>query len=139
MAAWTYDVISKEVENHILKHDWLITHLCMHKQPTLTKQWKYFCANISYIVISDTLVASFLDVFFLNARFNIFRVSCEPKKERFSFRKKLEFVWVTKLFWLPTLLSMSFFVAVFVYSPPLPNWCTYSVDVWWCSVWWYHE
>ena len=65
MAAWTYHVISTEVENHILKHDWLITHLCMHKQPTLTKQWKYFCANISYIVISDTLVASFLDVFFL--------------------------------------------------------------------------
>ena len=31
----------------------------------MTKQWKYFCANISYIVISDTLVASFLDVFFL--------------------------------------------------------------------------
>ena len=65
MAASTYHVTSKEVENHILKHDWLITHLCMHKQPTLTKQWKCFCANISYIVISDTLVASFLDVFVL--------------------------------------------------------------------------
>ena len=65
MTAWTYHVISKDVENHILKHDWLITHLCIHKQPTLTKQWKYFCANISYIVISDTLAASFLDVLFL--------------------------------------------------------------------------
>ena len=46
----------------------------------------------------------FLRCVLFNARFNIFRVSCEPKKERFSFRKKLEFVWVTKLFWLPTLL-----------------------------------
>ena len=138
MAAWTYHVISKEVENHILKHDWLITHLCMHKQPTLTKQWKYFFANISYVVIPDTLVASFLDVFFINARFNIFRVSCESKKEGFSFRKKKLYLceW---LFWLHALLSMSSFVAVFVYSLPLPKWRTYSMAVWWCSVWWYHE
>ena len=62
MAAWTYHVISKKVENHILKHDWLITHL-----------------------------------FFINARFNIFRVSCESMKE--SFRKKKLYLceW---LFWL---------------------------------------
>ena len=65
MAAWTYHFLSKEVENHILKHNWLSTHLCMHKQPILTNQCKYFCATISYIVVSDTLVGFFLDVFFL--------------------------------------------------------------------------
>ena len=139
MAAWTYHVTSKEVENHILKHDWLITHLCMHKQPTLTKQWKYFCANISYIVISDTLAASFLDVLFLMLAliFSEFHVN-QRRKDQFQ-KKGIEFVWVTNLFWLHALLSVSFFVAVFVDSLPLPKWRTYSVAVWWCSVWWYHE
>ena len=41
MAPWTYHDISKEVENHIFKHNWLFQHLCMYKQPTLTKQLKY--------------------------------------------------------------------------------------------------
>ena len=91
MAAWTYHVTSKEVENHILKHDWLITHLCMHKQPTLTKQWKYFFANISYIVISDTLVASFLDVFVLTLGliFSEFHVNLGSKDSVFEKRNRI--------------------------------------------------
>ena len=121
MAAWTYHVISKEVENHIRKHDWLITHLCMDKQPTLTKQWKYFCTNISYIVISDTLVASFLDVFFLNARFNIFSFMLTQEGKIQFQKKEIEFVWVTKLFWLHALLSMSFFVAASSTPFPFPS------------------
>ena len=81
MAASTYHIISKEVENHILKHDWFITHLCMRKQPTLTKQWKYFFANISYIVISDTLVVSFLDVFFLMLALIFSEFHVNPRRE----------------------------------------------------------
>ena len=139
MAAWTYHFISKEVENHIRKHDWLITHLCMHKQPTLTKQWKYFCANISYIVISDTLATSFLDVLFLMLALIFSEFHENPRRKDSVSEKRIEFVWATNLFWLYALLSMSFFVAVFVYSLPLPKWRAYSMAVCWCSMWWYHE
>ena len=37
MAVSAYHVISSEVENHIFKHDWSFRHLCIYKQPTLTK------------------------------------------------------------------------------------------------------
>ena len=97
MAAWTYHVTSKEVENHILKHDWLITHLCMHKQPTLTKQWKYFFANISYVVIPDTLVASFLDVFFLTLALIFSEFHVNPWRKDSVSEKRIVFVWVTFL------------------------------------------
>ena len=138
MAAWTYHVISKKVENHILKHDWLITHLCMHKQPTLTKQWKYFFANISYVVIPDTLVASFLDVFFLTLALIFSEFHVNPWRKD-SVSEKRNCICVSDFFDFTALLSMSFFVAVFVYSLPLPKWRTYSMAVWWCSMWWYHE
>ena len=36
MAASAYDVI-KEVENHILRHNWIFRHTCMYKQPTVAK------------------------------------------------------------------------------------------------------
>ena len=60
-----------------------------------------------------------------------------------SYRKKCaeEFVWGTSLFWRHALLSMSFFVALFVYSPPQvtyllngPNKDT-KYCYWWHSVW----
>ena len=36
MAASAYHVISKEVENHIFRHNWIFRRTCMYKQPTLT-------------------------------------------------------------------------------------------------------
>ena len=41
LAASAYHVISTEVENHIFKHDSIFRHLCIYKQPTLTKQWNF--------------------------------------------------------------------------------------------------
>ena len=79
------------------------------------------------------------------ARCNIIRASWETKnKQRLSHRKKYieEFVWAKSLFWLHTLLSMSLSVAFFVYSLPLPKWCTgkgEGIDAGWYSVWWYHD
>ena len=37
MAASSYQVISKEVENRIFRHNWFFRHICMYKEPTLTK------------------------------------------------------------------------------------------------------
>ena len=56
----------------------------------------------------------------------IIRASWETKKERFSYPKKYieKIVWGTSLFWLHSLLSMSLFVAFFVFSLPLPKWRT---------------
>ena len=65
MAALAYHVISKEVKNNILIHNWIFRHTCCINNP----HWQisgiiiFLCKY--YIVISDTLVGSFLDVLFL--------------------------------------------------------------------------
>ena len=65
MAASAYHVISKEVKNHILRHNWILRHTCCVNNP----HWQsggiitFLCK--CYIVISDKLVGSFLDVLFL--------------------------------------------------------------------------
>ena len=48
MTVSAYLVISKEVENYIFRHNRIFRHTCMHKQPTLTKQWSY---NISVEIL----------------------------------------------------------------------------------------
>ena len=90
--------------------------------------WKYDA------VISNTLVGSFLDVrFLLLAVILIIRASWKTKNERLSNRKNFtaEFVWGTCLFWLHILLSMSFFVAFFTYSLPLPKRNPNKHSSWW--------
>ena len=65
MAASACHVISKEVENDIFKHNLIFRHICMYKQ----HHWQssgiiiFWCKY--YIVTSDALVGSFLDVLFL--------------------------------------------------------------------------
>ena len=67
MAASAYHVISAEVENYIFKHDWIFRHFCIYKQPTLTK-WNFniFVQILCTVVVSDTVVGTFLDVLFLS-------------------------------------------------------------------------
>ena len=90
-------------------------------------------------------VRLFLECALFLARCNIC-TSRETKKEILGYRKEYieEFVRGTSLFWLDTLpYSMWFSVAFFVFSRPLPKWCT----CWMASikihtnemVWWYHE
>ena len=64
MAASSYHVISKEVENHIFRHNWIFRHISMYKQPTLTKYGNYIFSCKYDIVISHIPVGSFLDVLF---------------------------------------------------------------------------
>ena len=63
MAALAYYVISKEVKNHILIHNWVFRHTCINNA-----HWEisgiiiFLCKH--YIVSLDKLVGSFLDVLF---------------------------------------------------------------------------
>ena len=57
MAASAYHVISKEVKNHIERHNWIFIHTAH-----IDKWWNYNIFMQYYIVISGTLVGSFLDV-----------------------------------------------------------------------------
>ena len=121
MAVSPYHVILKEVETDIVRHNWIFKY-------THNSHWQ-ICGIIIffgkyYIVISDTMVDSFFDVFFLLIAVNNIRTSWITKKERLSYRKKYkeEFVWGTSLFWLLAFFSMSFFVAFLVYSLLFPKW-----------------
>ena len=91
------------------------------KRRNITFLWKY------YIVISDTMVGSFLDIFFLLLPVILSEFYVKPnRKIELQKKYKAEFVWGSSLFWLHALLSMSFFVAFFIYSFPFPKWrnCT---------------
>ena len=99
MAASSYHVITKEVENHIFKHNLMFRDTCMYKQPTLTKYFRY----------TGRL---FLGCALLLAHCSIIRASWETKKERLGHRKKYikEFVRGTLLFWLYALRHIKEFV-----------------------------
>ena len=60
VTASTYHVISKEVENQIFKYNYVFIN-----NPLLQKQRSTIFLCKYYLVISDTLVGSFLDVLFL--------------------------------------------------------------------------
>ena len=113
MAASAYRVISKEKENQIFRHNWIFRHTCVYKQSTLTKWWNYdMFVQIWYTYFRYT------GRLFLGCCRKIVTGLWETKKEkRLSYRRKYteEFVWGTSLFWLHALLSISFFVALFVY------------------------
>ena len=114
MAASSYHVISKKVENHIFKHNLMFRDTCMYKQPTLTKYFKY----------TGRL---FLGCALLLAHCNIIRASWETKKERLGHRKKYikEFVRGTLLFWLYALLYLYIIFCCFLRLLfPLPKWRT---------------
>ena len=37
MTTLAYHVISMEVENHMIRHNWIFRHTCIYKQPALRK------------------------------------------------------------------------------------------------------
>ena len=122
MAASAYHVISKEIKNRCFRQTRIFKHIYMYKQPILTK----CCGIITilskyYIVISDKLIDTWLC--FPVARWNIIKASWESKKKKLSYRKKYieEFVWQTSLFWLHSLIPMSFFLLFFSSNPSLSS------------------
>ena len=65
MVASAYHVISKEVKNHIMIHNWIFRHTCCINDPhcQISESIIFWCKHC--ILISDTLVGSFQDVLFL--------------------------------------------------------------------------
>ena len=77
------------------------------------------------IVISNILVGSFLDVLFFLLTVILSELQEKPRRKDWVTEKiRRRILWGTSLFWLHTLLSMSFTVAFFVISLPLPKWRT---------------
>ena len=99
-------------------HNRILRRIYMYKQSFLQSSGIITFLCKYHTGISDTHRQA-LRCVFLVARCNIIRASWETKKEIFSCRKeyKEEFVWGTSLFWLDTLLSVSFFVTFFVHLP----------------------
>ena len=101
--ALPYQVISKEVENRIFRHNHTFRQICMcttHIDNNVVEL--YFCANIySYF----RYIGGLLDDF-LVAHCNIIRASWETKKERLSPKKK----------YIEKFLSMTFFLTVRPFS-----------------------
>ena len=65
MAASAYHVISKEVENHIFTHNWVLDiHACISNPHWQSSGIIIFLFKY-YLVNSDARVGSFLDVLFL--------------------------------------------------------------------------
>ena len=84
----TYHVISKEVENHIFRHNCIFRYACINKQPALRRYWNYnICVQILYSYSRYTR-RLFLGCVLFAACCNIIRTLWETKKEkRFSYRK----------------------------------------------------
>ena len=81
-----------------------------------------------YIIISDTLVGSFLDVLFLLLSVRLSGLYEKPRKKKDWVTEKKsieEFVWETSFF---LTARPSFYVTFCCFFLPLPKWCNYWMD-----------
>ena len=121
MAASAYHIIPTEIKKYFLIQNWIFRYTCCINNT----HWQiigiiiFWCKH--YIVILDTLVGSFSDVLFLLLAVILSGLDEKPKRKKKYIK---EFVRKASLFWLRTLLSISLFVAFFIYSLTLPKWCT---------------
>ena len=121
MAASAYHIIPTEIKKYILIQNWIFRYTCCINNT----HWQiigiiiFWCNH--YIVILDTLVGSFSDVLFLLLAVILSGLDEKPKRKKKYIK---EFVRKASLFWLRTLLSISLFVAFFIYSLTLSKWCT---------------
>ena len=121
MAASAYHLISKDVENHLVRRNSIFRDTSIYKQLILTKQCNYHIfVQILYSYLRYTV--RLLDVFFLLLLviflvFLAIRVSLETKKKRLSCKNKVHrrICRGMSLFWLHVLLVM-LLLSLFVYS-----------------------
>ena len=130
MAASAYQVISKEVK--IISWDtigFLDTHAIY---TTHIDKWRNYYIFMQYhIVISGTLVRSFLDVLFLLLDVILTGPHEKPRRNKDWVTEKKyieEFVCGASLLGLNALVSMSFCVLSSSIYSPFPNWRT-----WWMA------
>ena len=89
MAVSTYHVILKEVENHILRHiEFLDTHVYINSPHWEGSGIIIFWGKY-YIVISDVLGGSFLDVFFLLFAVILSELYEKPRRKKDSVTEKI--------------------------------------------------
>ena len=121
MAASSHQVILKEKIKSLDTTEFLDTHVWIDNPHWQNSRIIIFLYKYD-IVILDKLVGSFLDVLFFLLTVILSELHEKP---RLSCGKKNieEIMWGALLFWLHSFLSMSFSVAFFVFSIPLPTWC----------------
>ena len=117
MGASTYQVISKEVDNIIFRHNRTFRHKCMCKQLILIMQRNYniIVQIYSYLRYTDKL----LDVFFLLLAVTYQRFK-RNQEGKVKLQKKVQrrIILVRNIiFWLHTLLPMSYFLSLFSSTP----------------------
>ena len=120
MAASAYHVISKDVKNYILRHNWILDrHVCVNNSSGKVVDYNIFVQILySYFRYTGRI---FLGCALFVAHCSIIRASWKTKKEwRLSYRKKYieEPVRGKSLFWLHVLLSVLSFATFFVLLPP---------------------
>ena len=124
MAASAYHVISTKVENHIFKHDWIFRHVFLNNPLWQSSGILIFLCKY-YIVVSDTLIGSSLDVLFLLLDVILSELIEKPRRKDWVTEKSTERnLCVGYHFFDCTLSFPCLFVAFFVYSLPLPKWRT---------------
>ena len=100
-----------------------LTHMCINNPHWQSSGIIIFLCKY-YIVISDTLVGSFLNVLFLLLAV-ISELHEKPKGIKIELQKKVQRkICVRDITFLTARLPMLFFVAFFVYTLPLPKWRT---------------
>ena len=83
-----YHVISKEVKNHILRHNWIFRHTCCINNTHWQSSGNIIFLCKYYIVIWDTLVGFFLDVLFLLLSVILSGLHEKPKRNKEWFTEK---------------------------------------------------
>ena len=120
MSASAYHVVSKEVKNPILRHNWIFIHTCcinnLHWQSSrIIFLCRYYFRYIGRL---------FLRCAFFVACCNIIRASWETNKEwRLSYRKKYieKSEWGTLFFWLVDSFLCHLFLLSLSTPSPFPS------------------
>ena len=121
MAAPAYHGISKMVKNHILRKNWIFRHTCCINNSHWQSSGIIIFLCKYYVIISDKLLGSFLDVHFLLLAVILSGLHEKSRRNKDWVTEKnslyiKEIVRGTWLFWLHGLFSISFFVAFFELS-----------------------
>ena len=114
MATLAYHVISTEVENHILKHNCIFRHLCIYKQPTSTKQWKF---NIFVQILSSYF--RYTGRHFLGCA--LFLLAVILSEDSYTEKSTQKYLCEGHHFFDCTPSILCFFAAFLVYSLSLPK------------------
>ena len=112
MTASAYHVISKEVENRIFRHNRTFRHTFMYQQPTLTSSGIITFLCKYYIVISDTLISSWMSFFFARCKPRRKDWVTEKVHRRIRVRHILSFFHL-----LPPFHLLLFYVKIFFFVP----------------------